>query len=168
MNWCRKTRTLSTLLGGTLKIIHPELHALGRSALNELRDPGSGPLPWFIHGEDIRLGNVLEEWLHPFSAVSVIVNRTTPCHRDSKGRNSWMDILATVGDYSFGRLELPGLGVRLEYEPGTVVGLLGKVVRHGASEVVGERMCLAYYMRDKVHQRLGVPAGTWMNVDTYQ
>lgn len=55
----------------------------------------------------------------------------------------------------------------LQYDPRTVVGLLGKVIRHGAGEVRGERMCLAYYMRDKVHERLGFPPGRWMNVSVY-
>lgn len=78
-----------------------------------------------------------------------------------------MDLMVTIGDYDLGRLELPGLGLRLAYNPRTVVALLGKVVAHGAAEVVGDRACLAYYMRNGVHERLGIPAGSWMNVSMY-
>lgn len=65
------------------------------------------------------------------------------------------------------RLELPGLGIRLVYDPRAVVGILGKVLSHGVGEVDGERACLAYYMRDGVHERLGMPPGSWMNVSHY-
>lgn len=168
LNWCRDNRFLSALIGGVLKIIHPELHEIATTALTSLRLSQPTVRPWILDGEDRRMEDVLDAWFHPFSAVSLMVNRATPCHRDVGGRNSWTDILLTMGEYEDGRLELPGLGVRLRYEPRTVVGLLGKVVRHGASEVRGERMCLAYYMRDKVHERLGFPAGGWMNVNMYR
>lgn len=100
--------------------------------------------------------------------MSVMVNRATPCHRDVNGRNNWMDLLVTLGEYSLGRLELPGLGIRLVYDPRTVVGILGKVISHGVGEVNGDRTCMAYYMRDGVHERLGLPPGSWMNVSHYQ
>lgn len=160
-------KTFNSVLGGILNIIHPHLYDIGQAAFALLRDPGDAPEPWFSYGEYPRLARVLEEWTHPFSAISVMVNRSTPCHRDVNGRNPWLDILVTIGEYELGRLELPGLGVRLEYDPGTIVGILGKVVRHGACEVQGERVCLAYYMRDKVHERLGLPAGPWMKVSHY-
>lgn len=167
LNWCRATKSFSELLGGILSIIHPELYYIGREAMTRLSsEPASGG-PWVAHEEVPRLHDILTAWGHPWTAVSVMVNRATPFHRDVNGRNPWMDLLVTIGEYQQGRLELPGLGVRLLYDPRTVVGLLGKVVRHGAGEVDGERACLAYYMRNGVHERLGLRAGTWMNVSQY-
>jgi hypothetical protein len=60
-------------------------------------------------------------------------------------------------------MELRSLGVRLSYEPGTMVAICGKVVPHGVSDCIGERGCIAYYMRDAVCACLQIPAGTWMN-----
>lgn len=169
LDWCRETKPFSELLSGVLSIIHPELYKIGQEAMAKLRTNPSEPVggPWVADDETARLHQVLSEWGHPWTAMSIMVNRATPCHRDVNGRNTWMDVLVTVGDYTLGRLELPGLGLRLEYNPGTVVALLGKVVTHGAAEVMGERACLAYYMRNGVHERLGMPAGTWMNVSQY-
>lgn len=110
----------------------------------------------------------LKFWTSPFSGISVISNRETPVHRDVNGRHPWYDILATFGQYSKGHLELPGLGYRLQYNPGTVVALAGKVVRHGVPRVQGNRVCMAYYMRNKVHEWLGVRSASWMNREIYQ
>lgn len=167
LNWCRETKSFSELLGGVLSVIHPELYNIAREAMIKLSSGPESGGPWVPCEEVPRLHDVLSTWGHPWTALSVMVNRSTPFHRDVNGRNSWMDLLVTVGDYKLGRLELPGLGVRLVYDPWTVVGLLGKVVRHGAGEVDGERACIAYYMRNGVHERLGLRAGTWMNVAHY-
>lgn len=77
-----------------------------------------------------------------------------------------MDLLVALGKYQEGIMTLPGLGVKLLYNPGTVVGISGRVLQHGV-ECDGERACLAYYMRDKVHERLGVRAPSWFNVDMF-
>ena len=106
----------------------------------------------------------LAGWASPFTGISVMVNRVTPTHRDTQGRHPWFDILVTHGPYSECRMELRSLGVRLEYNSGTMVGVCGKAVPHAVSECIGEHACIAYYMRDSVHSRLGVPAGGWMDV----
>lgn len=112
------------------------------------------------------LKEVLALWSIPFSGLTVISNRSTPLHRDCNGRKEWMDLLVALGKYQEGIMTLPGLGVKLLYNPGTVVGISGRVLQHGV-ECDGERACLAYYMRDKVHERLGVRAPSWFNVDMF-
>ena len=77
-------------------------------------------------------------------------------------------MLVSVGTYNEGVLILPGLGLTFQYNPGTVVGLCGKLLKHAVPEVVGNRVCLAYYMRDKVHERIGVSAPGWMTLDKYE
>ena len=109
------------------------------------------------------LKEVLSLWSVPFSGVSIISNRSTPLHRDCNSRKEWMDLLVALGKYQRGIMTLPGLGVELLYSPGTVVGIAGRVLQHGV-ECDGERACLAYYMRDKVHERLGVRAPSWFNL----
>jgi hypothetical protein len=88
-------------------------------------------------------------------------------HRDIQARKPWYDILATFGDYKDGKMELPNLGIQLEYNPGTIVGLAGKVVQHGVAHCTGNRVCLAYYMRDTVHKRARIKAPGWMNGSVY-
>jgi hypothetical protein len=155
-------RETNALLGGLLSMIHPDLYWQGREALIKLsRNPEFVAQP-----EQQILQELLMNWANPFSAVQVIANRQTPLHRDVRGRNSWFDMLVTAGSYTGGRLELPGLGVRLDYPPGTVIGIASKVVLHGAGPVEGDRICLAYFMRNKVLECLNVSAGTWTTVST--
>jgi len=102
-------------------------------------------------------------WSTPFNGVSVISNRSTPLHRDCNSRKEWMDMLVALGMYNLGNLTVPGVGIEFVYNPGTVVGILGKVLQHGA-ECDGERACLAFYMRDKVQERLGLRVPTYHGV----
>lgn len=104
----------------------------------------------------------LQHWPSVFNAVTVLSNRETPLHRDNNSRSQWYDMLATIGPYEDACLELPGAGLKLKYSSGTILGFAGKVLRHGVAECKGERLCLAYYMRDKVHERMGVEAAGWM------
>ena len=159
-SWLKETWWAAAFTGGLLSIIHPEQYLLGRMALLEVANrPEECSAP-----DDIM--SALGLWASPFTGVSVMVNRVTPVHRDVQGRDSWMDLLLTVGPYTGCRMEFRSLGIRAVYDTGTVVGVCSKVVPHAASEWSGERACIAYYMRDNVHARLGIPSGTWMNLNT--
>ena len=147
----------TAILGGVVSVIHPDLYEAGMIALR-----------WLWNNPDLvdsplLLKEVLGLWSVLFSGVSIISNRSTPLHRDCNSRKEWMDLLVTLGKYQRGIMTLPGLGVELLYNPGTVVGIAGRVLQHGV-ECDGERACLAYYMRDKVHERLGVRAPSWFNL----
>ncbi|KAF8260223.1 hypothetical protein EI94DRAFT_1611692, partial [Lactarius quietus] len=65
-------------------------------------------------------------------------------------------------------LELPGLGISLEYGPGTVIGILGATLEHEVSQFEGERVCYAYFMRDNVHECAKVPGHSWMETGCYE
>ena len=103
-------------------------------------------------GDDIK--SILRMWTSVFNAVSVIANRETPYHRDYQSRPDWYNLLVTVGKYKEARLSFPGLAMELQYNPGTAVGFAGKIIWHEVARFQGERLCLAYYMRDKIHERL--------------
>ena len=159
LEWVARTQWVAALTGAILSIIHPQQYFIGRLALLELAQrPDS-----VSYMSDVK--NILRIWASPYTCVSVIVNRQTPVHRNVKGRDSWMDMLLTYGPYHGARMELRSLGVRLSYEPGTIVAICGKVVPHAVSDCTGERACIAYYMRDNVHTCLNIPAGTWMNTN---
>jgi hypothetical protein len=146
------------IVGAILSVIQPDLYDVGMEGLRRLyRNPSAVETPEI-------LADVLELWTVPFSGLSVISNRSTPLHRDCNGRKEWMDLLVALGQYKDGLFFVPGLGLELLYNPGTVVGITGKVLQHGA-ECNGERACLAFYMRDRVHERLGLRAPRWFNVE---
>ncbi len=98
--------------------------------------------------------NAVGAWGSVFNALSIITNQMTPFHRDNQSWHSWFDLMLSIGDYPSAKLRLPGLGVSLEYKSGTLVGMSGRVLRHGVPQCEGERTCLVYYMRDKVQERL--------------
>jgi hypothetical protein len=145
------------ILSAILGVIHPQLYDAGQETLNRLRQ----------HPE-IEEQDVLSKWTSVFSGISVICNGTIGAHRDIRSRYEWYDLLATIGDYQECNLELPGIGLSLEYGPGTVVGLSGMVLQHEVPDFEGERVCYANFMRDKVHEWAGIPGGTWMKTNYYE
>jgi hypothetical protein len=141
--------------------MHPQLYRTGNEAFRHI----------IAHPDVVKESDVVSEvimsWMSPFSGMSVVSNRETPFHRDVKSRVEWYDMLVTLGDYEDGRLETPNLGLRMVYNPGTVVGIAGKAVRHGVAPCKKDRVFLAYYMRDKVHERLQMVSPGWMTTDYY-
>lgn len=114
-----------------------------------------------LHCDDVV---ALDLWYSLFNGVQVISNRKTPVHRDSGTSSSWMDLLVTVGPYTTATFALPGVGVKLQYGSGTVIGVCGRLLRHGVEDVDGERICVAYYMKTNVQARLQVPPAGWSHI----
>jgi hypothetical protein len=157
LDWLNHISESNSILSVILAVIHPELHNAGQETFNQLRQH-----------DKIQHQDVLRQWTSVFNGVSVICNRITPVHRDSNSRKQWYDLLASVGCYCNCKLELPGLGLSLEYGSGTVIGLLGGTLEHKVKHFKGNRVCYAYWMRDSVHEWAGVPAHSWMTTDHYQ
>jgi len=148
-------------MGAFLAIVHPPLYQAGREVFHRLiADPS------IIKEGDAAL-EVLQYWTSPFSGYGLISNCTTPLHRDNNSQGCWYDCLTTIGPYSGSRLCLDNLGVQLQYESGTMVALLGKLLRHGTTEASGSRICVAQYMRDNVVERLGIESPGWMTMANY-
>jgi hypothetical protein len=114
-----------------------------------------------------RLREVLRFWHAPFSGISVISNRITPLHCDTGGRAEWTDLLLALGEYDNGRLYVPAFGYTFKYNPGTILAFSSKIFQHGAT-CEGNRAAIAFYMRDNVLNRLGLPSGTWLQQADYQ
>jgi len=53
-------------------------------------------------------------------------------------------------------LEFRDLGIRLHYTSRTVVAHSGRLLYHGISVAENERVCYAYWMRDCIHEAMGV------------
>jgi len=160
LEWVNKQMRVLAILGGILSVVHPELYSAGIAALKTMHKNLQS-----IHKGD-RLPAVLKVWSLPFTAITAISNRDTPYHQDNGSAHPWFDILLTVGNYKNGRMELPGLGIRFKYDPGTVVALVGWVVQHGAS-CPGDRACIEYHMRKNVIEELGIQGPSWVNESIY-
>lgn len=158
LKWLDYVSQSNSIFSANLAVIHPDLHAAGQKTFKRLRecskiDDPQGVLSW---------------WTSAFNSISIIFNCLTPAHWDGKSWNQWYDLLVTLGRYRNCNLELPGLGLSLEYGPGSVVGLMGSALEHEVSHFEGERVCYAYFMRDSVHEWAGVPGNSWMKTSHYQ
>jgi RNA polymerase subunit RPABC4/transcription elongation factor Spt4 len=152
--WLTAIGESAALLSSVLRVIHPDLYAMARSSMDEM----------FTHEN---LADILHMWMSVFNGVSVICNRETPVHRDNYSSSEWYDMLTTIGPYESAIFELPGVGLRFPYPSGTIIGLCGRVLRHGVSVARGERVCLAYYMRKNVQDRLTNSFASWNSWNAY-
>ena len=159
--WLEQMLESSTLLGALLRIFHPEQFTSCMMALQVMAD-----FPEVVKEEEQVL-NILRLWSSPYSSYSVVSNRRSVIHRDNSSRPECFDTLLTLGDYADGIMVFPNLGVHLRYNPGTLIALSGKLIQHGVEEVDGNRVCLAFYMKDNVHERLKIPPPGWMTMDIH-
>lgn len=148
------------IVSGLLKIIHPGQYKAGEKAQEQLRKIQLEPVATFLKVEEL--------WKTPFTGISLISNRETTLHRDTQGELPWYDILLTVGDYSEGRMEVPGVGIRLAYNSGTFVAIAGKVLAHGVAKVERNRFCFAHFMRSKVVKRLNSGNVDWVTTNVIE
>ena len=155
-DWLDAISESNGVLSAILSVIHPKLYDAGLETIKRLQNT-----PEIAQ-------DALSRWASVFSGVALISNRTTPSHRDGSSRVNWYDILVTLGRYRNCHLELPGLGVSLEYGPGTVVGLSGQVIEHGVPNYEGDRVSYAYFMRDNVHEWANIPCKDWMDTSCYE
>lgn len=148
----------SALLGGLMAIINPPVYEAGMKCVERISETASQ----IAKNEDLE--DILQSWATPFTAMSLISNRNTPLHRDNGAGYTCMDLLVSVGDYKNGWFHAPGLGFNFYYYSGTVIGINGRVVRHGG-EAEGQRFCWAQYLRENVLAELKVPEPYWASLD---
>ena len=125
--------------------------------------PGETIQDWSLYRE------ILGNWASGFTGLSVISQRETPFHRDGRSPSTMFDVLATVGktvDPDI-RAELPGIGIRFHYNPGTMLLILSKAIRHGVSISKEERCCLACFVQERVLYQLGSCEEAWMGDELF-
>ena len=148
-------------MGAFLSIVYPDLYRAGRTVFEKIiSDPSQ-----VKEGEAVL--EVLKLWMSSFSGYGIISNCKTPLHRDNNSQGAWFDLLTTIGPYSGSRLILQNLGLELQYESGTMVAVLGRIVRHGTTDCNGSRVCIAQYMRDNVLDRFGIDSPGFVTVSHY-
>jgi hypothetical protein len=123
-------------------LIAPELHSSGISTLKSL---ATAPDP---------VGHYVRNWPSVASGISLIINRRTKPHKDQHGITSCYDLLMTAGNYTDCHIELEELKLMIEYLPGGIVAICGKVFKHAVqSWNGGDRICIAHYFRKNVFYR---------------
>jgi hypothetical protein len=135
-------------------LICPELFSIGSRAIRKLKN-GEGIQQ--CH-ENVKL------WPSFFSGMQVISNRKTLFHRDIHSSPAMYDFLVSAGRHTGTLFKLSDVDASLSYKPGTVIAICGKVLRHGVPEWTEgqDRLCIAHFMRDAVHNRLGLPRPNWV------
>ena len=147
-----------TLLNAIGMLICPEQYTIGNEAIHKLKTEN---ILMNSH-ENVQL------WPSFFSGIEVISNRKTPLHRDAQASPSVYDFLVSAGTYTQSWLDVPDVHAKIEYKPCTVVAITGKILRHGvASWEGGERICLAHFIRDNIHNRLQLPRPDWVSKEKY-
>ena len=96
------------------------------------------------------------KWPSIYSAVDIIINQETPPHRDVNGAPSLLDLVVSLGSHN-AVFQISDLNAVFAYPPGTMIFLAGKILEHKVPKwEKGERISLAHYMKDAVHNRSGI------------
>ena len=134
-------------------LICPELFSAGTKAIRKFKK-GEHLNEWH---ENVKL------WPSFFSGMEVISNRRTPFHRDAQSAPAMYDFLVSGGNHKGTWFNLPDIKTKLSYDPGTVTAVCGKVLRHAVKswQTDTDRLCIAHFMRDRVHNRLSIPRPNW-------
>jgi hypothetical protein len=148
------------LCNAILALTHPALFDAGITAIANLDKPEQ------LH--NVQTHPHVPSWNSAFSGIGVISNRKTLKHRDSGGCPPWYDLLVSAGTHQSANVTISEMGATFSYSPGTVFMVCGKLLSHSIDEWVGgERICVAHYMRDMVHERLGVRRPHWCMFHMY-
>lgn len=149
--WLAALSTTEFFWNAITAAVAPDLFAAGANTISKVNE---------VQGliKSARVCQALSQWPSVFSGLEIIANRTTPSHRDAGGAPSHFDLLVSLGRNHEAKLTLPDVQAELDYFPGTMVFISGKVLEHSVGPWInGERLVIAHFMKDKVHNRLGVP-----------
>jgi hypothetical protein len=141
-----------------MAIMHPDMYVMGQEALVQLGG-------WAERERDGNILEVLPMWPSVYSVTSVMVNQVSPFHLDIQGWPQWLDLLVSIRDHEELDMVLPTIGLRLWYDPGSVLAMSGQLIKHGVGPVSGNRGVVSFYMRDNVHDHMDVVRCNYMHVD---
>ncbi|KAG1877468.1 hypothetical protein F4604DRAFT_1680134 [Suillus subluteus] len=134
--WLAALTTSEVLWNAITATVAPDLFQAGVTAfsetIKEVRRPNKKPAP-------------VDSWPSIFSGLEIIANRVTFSHRDSGGSPTLFDLLVSLD-----------LQAELDYSPGTMVYVSGRVLEHSVGPWLnGERLVITHFMKDAVHERVG-------------
>lgn len=152
--WLTDMAESHALLNAAMRVMHPAQYQAGKACIDSLL-------------ADEAFLPAAANWTSTFNAVQILSNRWCPPHRDTGASPRMYDLLVTLGQYRDPGLHLPGLGLRLQYLPGTLAAFSGHAVRHGVEHSEGHRVCYAYFQKRHVMQSRGIEYPGWMKVGSY-
>ncbi|KIJ92473.1 hypothetical protein K443DRAFT_135284 [Laccaria amethystina LaAM-08-1] len=152
-HFLREIIEFQAIIRGIMSVIHPEQHFDGRGALLRHLRPRMARTS---HEECFE--HVMKVWGTAFTGLS----GWSECGLDDLIIN-----IAAHHDHDI-RVELPGIGIRFRYGSGTALAILGKAIRHGVSATDVDRYCLAFFMRQAVSERLGIPHEVMMSEKVFK
>jgi hypothetical protein len=141
-----------------MAIMHPNMYVTGQEALVQLGG-------WAERERDRDILEVLPTWPSVYSVALVMVNQVSLFHLDIQGRPQWLDLLVSVGNHEELDMVLPTIGLRLQYNPGSVLAMSGQLIKHGVGPISGNRGVVSFYMRDNVHDHMDIVRCNYMHVD---
>ena len=145
------------LCNSVTALVTPELYDYGLAAIKKIKS-----------GDQMaKIYRNVKFWPSVYTAMQVIVNRTTPPHRDNGGCPTHYDLLVSSGMHQGTKFEVEELGVSLSYSPGTMVSLCGKGFFHQVHQWKGDRVCIAHFIKDTVHDRLDFQRPGWPTLSLY-
>ncbi|KAF8835131.1 hypothetical protein BDN67DRAFT_913563, partial [Paxillus ammoniavirescens] len=151
--WLCDSKTSFKLVDALLAAVHPELNRCSSAVREQL----------LADEEIVDLHALIKAWPMVFTAISIVHNRETPFHRDSKLAPQWYDLFLSVGSYTDAILELPALGIRAHYMPGTAALFSGLLLRHGMSAVnQGDHIGYVFYMHPSMFHFASISLGKWV------
>ncbi|KAF8834827.1 hypothetical protein BDN67DRAFT_914124, partial [Paxillus ammoniavirescens] len=141
------------LVNALLAAVHPELYRCSSAVREQL-----------LANEGIAdLHKLIKAWPTVFTAISVVHNRETPFHHDSKSAPQWYDLFLSVSSYTDAILELLVLGIHARYMPGTAALFSGLLLRHGVSAVdQGDHIGYVFYMQPSMFHFASISPGKWV------
>ncbi|KAG2112326.1 uncharacterized protein F5147DRAFT_572755 [Suillus discolor] len=155
---CLAIQRPAALFAAALRVMHPNLYwsSLGTAL-------GLGL--WAVDKQLQEIIDCLRDWASVFTTLAVMCNRCSPLHRNPLSQSQWFNGMTSVGNYGMGRMRMPNIGIEIVYNSSVMAAVSGRIVRHGMDEVDGDRIAWIWYMRDDVHEFVGMP---WVNYVRYK
>lgn len=142
------------LCSALLFVTHPALYRAARVTMARAADAASTAV-----GEHHRL------WPSVWHSTQVIINRETPFHRDTSGKDTWYELLMSLGTCSKAALVLRNIGIQVGYLPGTAVLMSSRLIHHGVAKVEPDRICYTWYMSASLHNNFSGEDVPWVTRD---
>jgi hypothetical protein len=86
----------------------------------------------------------------------ILFNKMSSQHTDKQDPPLGWAILAGFGDYVGGEMKLPQLGLTIRYEPGDIIAIRGRVLRHEIDpNFVGQRISIPHFTHSSTWRACG-------------
>ncbi|KAK7434929.1 hypothetical protein VKT23_019932 [Stygiomarasmius scandens] len=151
--WLERITDLQVIISLILSIIHPVLFDAAKEVLDYCVKPSSHD------GETFEWAS---RWNSVFTALTVISDRITPEHVDSRGSPRYFDALVSLGTATSPKIAFKELDSTFSYKAGTIIFFAGRGWTHEVGDWgSGARVCYASYIRREMIEGHGETVDSW-------